>query len=151
MGGNKQSYKIEIKLKGITKMKTTKIFLIALCALLLAPGAFAQFNTAGDVVTWDSLAISSSIVDLNGKKLGAIILPATFTGTSLTIQTSATNDTTSMKTIQYDGSDVSVTATDGAQCGFIPVEVNQLLRYIRFVSNAVEADDRTAYVVRTNF
>lgn len=97
----------------------------------------------------DSTASVGTIVDLHGYKLLAVRFPSTFTGATVTIQTSY--DSTNFKTVQYDGADVSLTASDGKQCGIKPVEVNQLLRYIRIVSATAEADDRVIEIVVGRF
>ncbi len=110
------------------KCQMSKIFLIALCALLFAPNAFSQFNFISTSVDTISANDSTYKVDTKGYKLAALILPATVTATKFTILTSATNVDSMFKVVEYDGAEVEITASDGKQCGVAPVKVNQQLR-----------------------
>jgi len=111
--------------------------------------AFAQFNVR-DTVSIEASQDTSYTFDLDGDKLAAIQFPSTFQGGTVAILTSDHPDSTFWK-VQYDGSDISITATDGQQCGIKPVEANQLLRYIQIVSDSTETTGRLLWIVKTNF
>jgi hypothetical protein len=108
-----------------------------------------QYNIANIVLT-DSIVSGdsiSSIIDTENKKLGAIIFPATFTGATITILTSADTTSANFKTLQYDGTDVSVTASDGKHCALVPGKIISLLRYVKYVSASSEDTSRVVKTV----
>ena len=124
------------------------LIVLLLTTFYLLPTAQAQFKLT-ETATIDSAGTTSTIIDLNGYTLTGIVFPATFTGATVTITTSADTTTANFKTLQYDGSDVSITATDGKYCQVKPVEVWGLLRYIKIVSASAEGDDRTIIIYKT--
>ena len=119
-----------------------KIFLLT---LLLSCTAFAQFHRR-DTLTIAASQDSSYTFDTKGRLLVGIEFPATFTGSTVSVMTSPHADST-FKTVQYDGADISITATDGKQCGVPPWEVNQLQRYIKIVSASTESAARLLWVL----
>ncbi|MBK8609079.1 MAG: hypothetical protein IPL84_03830 [Chitinophagaceae bacterium] len=129
-----------------SKFKIQKVLIVfALCSMLFAPIAKAQFvHTVLDSVKAGTT--SSAAIDLEGYTLAGIEFPATFTGATVTITTSADTVTANFKTIQYDGADVSLTATDGKYCQFKPVETWGVLRYIKIVSASTEAATRNVII-----
>lgn len=124
---------------------------LLLTAYFLLPATFAQFNFIHTGV--DTISANDSVftVDSKGYKLAAIIMPSTVTATSFTILTSASNVDSTFKVVNYEDTDLTITAADGEQCGVAPTKVNQLLRYIRFRGDVKEDAKRTMYTVFTNF
>lgn len=112
--------------------------------------ANAQFNLQ-ETTTIASGSSTSARIDLKDWKLAAIVFPSAFTGTSVTISTSADTTSANFKVVQYDGSDLSVTVALNKLCGIPPSKANQLLRYIKIISNGTEAAQRTLTIVRTKF
>ena len=127
-------------------MKLHKILIVFLA---FSAFAFAQFNTR-DTLTIAASQDTSNTFDLDDNKLAAIEFPATFQGSTIAILTADHPDST-FKKVQYDGSDISITATDGQVCGVKPVEANQLLRYMKVVSDSTESAGRLLWIISTNF
>lgn len=125
-----------------SKLKIQKLFLLVTVIFgLLTVSSNAQFvHTVLDSVKAGTT--SSAAIDLEGYTLMGIEFPATFTGATVTITTSADTTTANFKTIQYEGADVSLTATDGKYCQFKPVEMWGVLRYVKVVSASTEAATR---------
>ena len=135
------------------KMLEARIFLILFtsCFLLLTSSGFSQFNFIHTGVDTISANDSTFTVDSKGYKLAAVIMPSTVTAATFTILTSATNVDSTFKVVNYEDTDLTITAADGEQCGVAPNKVNQLLRYVKFRGNVKEAAKRTMYVIFTNF
>ena len=132
-------------------MKKLIIFFTMLIVILSLSKyeTFAQFNTR-DTVSIPASDSLSYTFDLTHNKLAAIEFPATFQGSTVSIWTAIHPDST-FHLVQYDGSDISVTATDGKQCGIKPVEANQLLRYVKFKSDSTESAIRLLRIIKTSF
>lgn len=131
-------------------MKNSKVLIFLLLSFIFISTAEAQFNRTIDA----TIAINDSncVFDLGTRKLAAVIMPATVTAATFAVQT--TDDTTGTETwypVYYDGSAVTITATDGKMMGVPPVQINQLMRYVRLVGNVKEAAARTLKIVWTNF
>lgn len=125
-----------------------KMLLAVFIVLLLSFTAEAQFmHYVGDSVKTGTT--SSAAIDLQGYKPAGIVFPATFTGATITITTSADTTSANFKTLQYNGADVSLTATDGKYCTFKPYEVWGVLRYIKIVSASSEAATRNLKIYCT--
>lgn len=120
----------------------TKILILF---LLFGAVALAQFPER-DTVSIAASRDSSYTFDLDGNLLVGIEFPATFQGGTISLMTGQHPDST-FKTVQYDGSDISITATDGKQCGMPPWETNQLQRYIIVVSDSTESASRLLWII----
>lgn len=132
-------------------MKSKIILLItAFVMTACVQSNYAQFNTTVTAAI-DSADSLSAVVDLGTHKLAAVIFPSTITAASFVILTAKDTAAASFKVVQYDGTDLSITGSDGKQNGLKPVEVNQLLRYIKIRGASAEADSRIITFVLTNF
>ena len=131
----------------VGRRQKIKVFFFSLFTLilLLSGSAAAQFLER-DTVTIAASDDSSYTFDLDGNLLVGIEFPATFQGGTVSLMTGPHPDST-LKTVQYDGSDFSLTATDGKQCGMPPWEVNQLQRYIIVVSDSTESAIRLLWII----
>lgn len=94
---------------------------------------------------------TSTIVDTKNKKISAVIFPATFTGATVSILTSDDTTSATFMPLEYDGSLVTITATDGRQCAPQPVKVMSTLRYVKYVSASSEAALRVVKTILTTF
>jgi len=143
--------------------------LILILTLVLSCSAFAQFNitVTAEIDSADStisqitfhplaggtriLADSLGYLDTYGRKLAAIIMDTAITAATFTFYTSDSTTASSFRKVQYDGSDISLTATDNKFCGLKPTEVNQFLRYVKIKGNVKEGYKRTIRFVLTSF
>ena len=124
-----------------------KIF-FSIVIILFSVSAFAQFK----ITELDSVkagTTSSDAIDLNGRVIAGIVFPATFTGATITITTSPDTVSANFKTLQYGGTDVTLTASDGKYCAFKPVEIWGLLRYVKIISASTEASTRNLIIYLT--
>lgn len=113
---------------------------------------FVYAGSLPNEVVTDSIpadTTTTGIIDTKYRKIGAVIFPATFTGATISILTS--DDSTNFKALEYDGSLVTITATDGRQCAPPPIEVMSTLRYIKYVSASEEAATRIIKTVFVTF
>lgn len=94
---------------------------------------------------------TSNIIDTKNKKIGAVIFPATFTGATVSILTSDDTTSATFMPLEYDGSLVTITATDGRQCAPNLAKVASTLRYIKYVSASTEAATRQIKTVLITF
>lgn len=131
-------------------MKSKIILITAFVLTAFVQLSYAQFNIT-TTATIDSADSLSTVVDLGTHKLAAVIFPSTITAASFVILTAKDTAAASFKVVQYDGTDISLIGSDGKQNGLKPVEVNQLLRYVKVRGASAEADDRTITFVLTNF
>lgn len=118
---------------------------ILILTLFISCAAFAQFHKR-DTLTIAASQSTSSSFDTGGRLFLAIEFPSTFQGGTVSL-TSAPHADSTFKTVQYDGSDISLTATDGKQCGILPTEANQLQRYIKVVSDSTESAVRLLWML----
>lgn len=87
----------------------------------------------------------SSAVDLVGTGLVAIQMPAAMTGVAITFQGSA--DGTTYGAI-HDGAGAAVSITTAANlCVVVPESITRGFRYIKLVSGATEAAERTIKLI----
>lgn len=137
----------KLKSKG---QRAKSIAFLMLFFLIFSFNSLAQFNIAEQ----DTISNADSVAtyDLQDYKLAGIILPATVTATTFTLLTADVDTAYSgYKVVQYDGSDVTITASDGKYCMIKPVQSNGLLRYVMIRGNVKEAAKRTFYWVKTRF
>ena len=102
--------------------------------------------TIGDSVTIGAGSTTSDAIDMQGYTLTAIIMPATFTGTSLTF--SVSDDGNTFYTM-YNTSNTAVTAyvTQGRWYELLPSDFAST-RYLKIISSATEGSARTIKLVR---
>lgn len=115
---------------------------------------FVYAGSLPNTVSTDSIVAggtTSNIIDTKNKKIGAVIFPATFTGATVSILTSDDTTSANFKALEYDGSLVTITATDGRQCAPNLVKVASTLRYIKWVSASTEATTRQIKTVLITF
>ena len=115
---------------------------------------FVYAGSLPNEVVTDTIAngqTTSTIVDTKYKKIGAIIFPAAFTGATVSILTSDDTTSATFMPLEYDGSLVTITATDGRQCAPQPVKVASTLRYIKYESASSEAALRVIKTVLITF
>ena len=115
---------------------------------------FVYAGSLPNEVSTDSIVsggTTTNIIDTKNKKIGAIIFPATFTGATITILTSDDTTSANFKTLQFEGDDFTVTASDGKQCAISPINIISLLRYVKYVSASAEATSRTIKTVLITF
>lgn len=116
-----------------------------------------MFINAGglpNIISTDSILsgkTTSNIIDTKNRKIGAIIFPGTFTGSSVSILTSDDTTSASFKALEYDGSLLTITATANRQCAPSPVRVASTLRYIKWVSSSSEGAKRIIKTVLITF
>ncbi len=97
-----------------------------------------------ETVTIASSGTASNAIDIaeNGWQLAGFIIPAAFTGTSISLQTSNTLDGTYVTVQDGAGADLTFAVTVSR---FIPIPNLSLtagLRFLKVVSNATEASSR---------
>ena len=102
---------------------------------------YTQQRTEYITVTIGSGGTTTDIIDIKGKILVGIEMPATFTGTSLTIL--ATNDNTNYKDYYNSaGSKVSISVGTNRYIGLLPADFSGLERF-KLVSSATEGSARS--------
>lgn len=134
------------------KEKSIKIKVLGLFFLFTFIFCLGEANAQFKHTVLDSVkagTTSSATIDLEGFIPVGIVFPATFTGATVTITTSADTTTANFKTLQYDGADVTLTASDGKYCQLKPVEAWGILRYIKVVSASTEAATRNLKIFCT--
>lgn len=130
------------------KLEIRGLVILISCLLLFTSNLNAQFkHTILDSVKAGTT--SSAAIDMEGFIPVGIVFPATFTGATVTIKTSQDTTSANFKTLQYDGADVTLTASDGKYCQFKPVEAWGILRYIKIVSASTEAATRNIKIYGT--
>lgn len=96
-------------------------------------------------VTIPSGSNTSDTVDFLGSSLVGIIMPAAFTGTSITFQMSD-SDTTYCDLYNKDGTQLQATVAPSRAIFFAPGDFIGA-RWVKFVSNATEGGNRTIKVI----
>lgn len=114
--------------------------------------AAATFAFGHDLIRQTTVTIASSgttsgAVDLGGTTLAGLIMPASFTGTSVTFTVSDELAGTYRTVYAEDG--VTAASADITAGGYIPLDYGLFMgaRFIKIVSNATEAAAREIGVV----
>lgn len=104
---------------------------------------FQAIDTFDQTATIASGQTTSAEIDLGGGvTLAGLIMPSSFTGTSIKIQMANASGGTYV-TVQSLGSDYQLTVAGGK---YVPIEnlaITAALRWIKLVSGSSEAADRT--------
>ncbi len=102
--------------------------------------------TIGDTVTIASSSTTSDAIDMQGYTLAAIVMPAAFTGTSLTF--SVSDDGNTFYTM-YNTSNTAVTAyvTQGRWYAVLPSDFAGV-RYLKVISSSTEGSTRVIKLIR---
>lgn len=114
-------------------------------------GIFASYqgnypqNLFHDVATIANGGTTSSVVDLQGRGVVAIIIPAAFTGTAITFSMSHNNVTFQ---VCYNTANTALTATvtQGRTYMIAPTDLIGA-RYLKIISNAAEGAERAISVI----
>jgi len=102
-------------------------------------------NFVTDFVTISNGTTTSNAVDLQGRGLLAIILPAAFTGSAITFQISV-NNSTFFAVYNTANSQLSMTVTQGRAYAFDPSDL-LCARYLKLVSGSSEGADRVITLI----
>lgn len=101
---------------------------------------------AQDTATIANGTATSGVIDLEGRTLCGVLLPAALTGTTFTFSTSATSDGTFVNITNGAGSDYGVTV---AASKYVPVDYTKFIgvRFLKIISGSSEAGERAITVV----
>ncbi len=99
-----------------------------------------------DVATIANGGTVSGEIDLQGRGVVMLILPAAFTGTAITFQSSTTSGGTFQAVYSVANAAMSVTVTQGRNYGIDPADLLGA-RFLKLVSNAAEGAARTITIV----
>lgn len=102
-------------------------------------------NMFSDTVTISNGTTTSGVIDLQGRGVVAIVIPAAFTGTAITFSMSP-NNVTFQTMYNSSNSALTTTVTQGRTYAVTPTDLIGA-RYLKIISNASEGGDRLVTVI----